>query len=269
MRKTFLLVATLLLSASCADFTSDVTLTTSTQLSSTLGVVLTFDDTFADQYSNAAPLLDARGIKATFLVNSPRIGTAGYMTIAQVLDLQAHGHEIGGHTLTHPNLTTLTTAQQQHEVCDDRTALLADGLSATSFAYPFGADNAAVQSVVAGCGYARARDIGGAANAQGFCGATPSCSGCAYAETTPPRTQQSIRTAPTSVGTTCDAADPQLALELARTHFHAGDILVINFHHICDGCDATLAFGPSKLASVLDWIGANGYTTMTLAQAFP
>src|SRR4051812_34687843 len=41
-----------------------------------LVVSLTFDDTFADQMSFAAPLLD--GIPSTFFVNSPRIGTKGY-----------------------------------------------------------------------------------------------------------------------------------------------------------------------------------------------
>lgn len=237
-------------------------------------VVLTFDDTFAEQATLAAPALEARGMRGTFFVNSPRLGTAGYMTLGQVQAMQAAGHEIGGHTLTHPHLPALTTAQQQHEICDDRSALIVDGLSVSSFAYPFGDDNAAVQAVVAGCGYARGRDIGGANNLAGFCGSTISCTTCAYGETVPARTPMSIRTAPTSAGphvagAPCNRQDLYAAVNGAEYHAATGPVLVINFHHVCDGCDPTLGFPVADFNAFLDWLVATGVQTQTLAQAFP
>jgi hypothetical protein len=66
---------------------------------------------------------------------------------------QADGQEIGGHTINHLDLTTLTPSQQEHEVCDDRTQLIAWGFNPTSFAYPFGAFNASAESVIKNCGY--------------------------------------------------------------------------------------------------------------------
>src|SRR5882757_914849 len=85
-------------------------------------VSLTFDDGAADQ-STAAQLLASHGMRGTFYVNSGRLGTSGYLTPASTVQLQSSGQEIGGHTLSHPDLPTLSASQQQHEICDDRTAL--------------------------------------------------------------------------------------------------------------------------------------------------
>src|SRR5690349_13412821 len=58
-------------------------------------VTLTFDDGFADQ-AVVPSMLAARGMHATFFVNSAHLGTPGYLTVGQVLALQAAGHEVGG-----------------------------------------------------------------------------------------------------------------------------------------------------------------------------
>lgn len=63
---------------------------------------LTFDDGKATNYTQAKPLLDGYGYKATFFCIGSRINTSGYMTTAQIQDLQTSGHTIGNHTWTHP-----------------------------------------------------------------------------------------------------------------------------------------------------------------------
>ena len=72
------------------------------------------------------------------------------MTEAQIIALEQQGHEIGGHTLTHANLPTLTDADARDADLQRPRALLANGFRVTSFAYPFGADNASVQQIVDG-----------------------------------------------------------------------------------------------------------------------
>ena len=123
-------------------------------------VVLTFDDDRADQ-TTAKSLLDSHGMKGTFYINSNTVGTSGHMTWAQIQQYQADGEEIGGHTLDYPHfdLTQISTAQAQAQVCNDRTAIQSHGLTVTDFAYPFGAgwDSASVRSIVQGCGYSSAR----------------------------------------------------------------------------------------------------------------
>jgi len=127
-----------------------------------LVVSLTFDDNRASQ-ADAALLLEARGQRGTFYVNSGRVGLAGYLTYAQLLRMQAAGHEIGGHTISHAHLTALDVDSQRRQVCDDRVALMNAGLRITSFTYPFGDEDETTRQVVVDCNYNSARDVGACA----------------------------------------------------------------------------------------------------------
>jgi peptidoglycan/xylan/chitin deacetylase (PgdA/CDA1 family) len=126
-------------------------------------VSLTFDDTAASQYTlGYQRALQPHGAHATFFVNSGVVGSgASKLTWAQLQDLGAHGNEVGGKTVHGVNLTQVDTVTATAEVCNDRQALIAHGLAnPISFAYPFGARNATVKSIVAGCGYGSARSSG-------------------------------------------------------------------------------------------------------------
>src|SRR5437868_2896315 len=75
-------------------------------------VSLTFDDGLADQY-DARPMLEELGLNATFFVNTGRLGRSGYLTTAQLVELQAAGHEIGGHTVNHARLPAVEADEAQ------------------------------------------------------------------------------------------------------------------------------------------------------------
>ena len=82
--------------------------------------------------------------------------------MAQIRSIRAAGNEIGGHSRTHPDLTTLTRAQMTTEVCGGRTDLINQGLGpVVSFAYPFGTYSATIEAVVSSCGFNNARAVGG------------------------------------------------------------------------------------------------------------
>jgi peptidoglycan/xylan/chitin deacetylase (PgdA/CDA1 family) len=126
-------------------------------------VSLTFDDSQLSQYTlGYQRALQPHGTRATFFVNSGIVGTgASKLTWAQLQEMAASGNEIGGKTVNGTNLTQLSTAAATAQVCNDRQALIAHGLAnPISFAYPFGARNATVKSIVAGCGYGSARTSG-------------------------------------------------------------------------------------------------------------
>lgn len=103
-------------------------------------VYLTFDDCPDGVYTLAYPYLAARNLRATVYMVTDLIGTAGYLSAVQLVALDAAGWPIGNHTKTHPDLRTLTLAQQTAELSDAKAALDALGLTAHSslVAYPYG-----------------------------------------------------------------------------------------------------------------------------------
>ena len=85
-------------------------------------VSIQFDDGYASQYQTRA-MLSAHGMHATYYINSgTRPPEFGNMSWAQLHDLANDGNEIGGHTIDHADLPTLSTSAATAEVCNDRTA---------------------------------------------------------------------------------------------------------------------------------------------------
>lgn len=114
----------------------------STPPSSTKYVTVTFDDAYASQY-RAADQLEARGMRGAFFVPVNQLnGTfEGILTMTerQVQDLAARGHEIGGHTYNHTNLSRLSSQQVRRSLQRNKAALNRLGITPVSFAYPYGA----------------------------------------------------------------------------------------------------------------------------------
>lgn len=219
-------------------------------------VSLTFDDAY-QEHAAAREILDARGLKGTFYVNSPRIvgGNSLYLNRAQLDSLAAAGHEVGGHTLDHSNLTHLTAAEMRRQICDDRRALIDLGITPVSLAYPYGASDAAVQEAARDCGYANARIVG-----------RLSCAGCPTAETLPPANPFAVRT-PGSVraGTTL-AEMQQLVIDAEQS---GGGWVPFVFHRICDGC-IVYSVSAANLGAFADWLrdrASRGTVVLTVAQA--
>ena len=133
-------------------------------------VSLTFDDGW-DSQQTAATMLAAHGLKGTFYVNSANIDQPGYLTWAQLTAMNAAGQRSRRPHAHHPDLTTLTSTQAQHEICDDRTNIQSHGFVVPDFAYPCGAYDSNtgggtldVSSIVRNCGYASGRGAFGLHN---------------------------------------------------------------------------------------------------------
>ena len=202
-------------------------------------VTLGFDDSTENQMT-AVQLLNQRGLKGTFYVISGLLGTSGgfYMTLADINAIAAAGHEIAGHTLTHPDLTTVSAAQVQQEICGGRTQLQSYGFNPVSFAYPYGAYNAAVEAVAKSC-YANARTVGGV-----------NCPGCPNSETTPPQDAWAIRSPDSLQSNTSLAMIEKLVTDAENS---GGGWVPLVIHQICDGCD-TYSISAATLTGFLDWL---------------
>lgn len=210
-------------------------------------VSIEFDDSSADQTA-AIPALAERGMLATFYVNSALLGTPGYLTMADIQRFAAAGHEIGGHTLHHANLPTLSPEEQAHEICDDRRALQARGLTVDTFAYPFGAHNEASKAAARACGYASARDAGG------LCVSPPprdAGSGrCDRAESIPPADLFELRT-PGSVRH--GQAPEGIERLVTDVEAHGGGWVQLIFHRLGEA-DNEYTTTPAQFAEFIRWL---------------
>jgi peptidoglycan/xylan/chitin deacetylase (PgdA/CDA1 family) len=125
-------------------------------------VTISFDDSWVTQYTNALPILQTAGLKGTFYLTTEPIqgGWTDFMTPTQVKDIAAKGHEIADHTVTHTDLTTLSTAAINNEIKNSKTYL--ENLtktSVTSIAYPYGTFNTSIKTLAAQAGYSSARGV--------------------------------------------------------------------------------------------------------------
>lgn len=69
--------------------------------------VLTFDDGGVSFHETIAPILESYGLRGIFFIATSRIGTKGFLSKAQIADLDKRGHVIGSHAHSHSPLTSI------------------------------------------------------------------------------------------------------------------------------------------------------------------
>ncbi len=121
-------------------------------------VSINFDDGYQSMYDNGLPILDAAGLRSTQYIITQKVGTDSYVTLDEVMQMYNNGHEIGVHTRTHPNLTTLTPSEMTDEILGAKQDLISWGIMPTTLAYPYGGYNPTVEAVVQSSGLRGARD---------------------------------------------------------------------------------------------------------------
>ncbi|MFH5880295.1 polysaccharide deacetylase family protein [Arthrobacter sp. NA-172] len=212
-------------------------------------VTLTFDDANADQL-NAAQTMQGLGLVGTFFTPSGFLNNPNYMTTSDLQGLVASGNEIGGHTVTHPDLVNLPADEATRQICNDRVNLSNMGFSVTSFAYPFASENASVQTIVKNCGFNTARGLGDIQTRFG-------CAGCPVAESIPPANAY-LTAAPDEVDNTWTLADLQKAVTQAEP---AGGWVQLTFHHISATSTDPLNITPTLFSQFATWLKARPATT--------
>jgi len=211
-------------------------------------VSLTFDDAYENQWLYSVPLLRSHHMTATYYVITINENEARQccMSYDQLDALQAEGNDIGGHTITHPNLTTSTRAQARHDVCGGRQDLITNGITDPgSFAYPFGAYDAAAEGVVRQCGYTTARVGGGVSRSN-------TIPGPPYAETIPPGNPYALTTIAPNGSQPIQL--PVMKAFVSAAAANGGGWLVITFHDVCHAKAADFTHCMSEYGSVVDTV---------------
>jgi peptidoglycan/xylan/chitin deacetylase (PgdA/CDA1 family) len=127
-------------------------------------IILTFDDGYVDNYTNAFPLLQSFGFRAVIFAVADKDRRTNFwdqdeqpaplMSVSQLQELHRSGMEIGSHTVTHPRLPATSAEEAFSEVHDSRDSLeQLLGSRVLSFAYPYGALSQNVKNLVAEAGY--------------------------------------------------------------------------------------------------------------------
>ena len=121
-------------------------------------VVLSFDDGYADFYTAAYPILQAWGFRATSFIITGKVGWGGYLTWAQMRQMQASGLiDFESHTVNHVELGLIALSRAQYEMQTSKAVLEAQlGRPIRFLCYPSGSYSYAVEQAAAADGYVAA-----------------------------------------------------------------------------------------------------------------
>ena len=135
-------------------------------------VGLTFDDGYQNNLVNALPVLTKYNFSATCYIVSKSIGFSNtwdnaqgitqrpLMTKNEIKEWLSFGMDIGGHTKTHIDLTSVSEQEAKNEIAGCKAELEAlFNIPITDFCYPFGRFNEVVSNIAKDSGYLSATSM--------------------------------------------------------------------------------------------------------------
>jgi hypothetical protein len=222
------------------------------------GVVsVVFDDGWASNYTRARPNLDRYGYRATAVVIRDLVGTASYLSLAQVRALQADsGWDVAAHADTvadhNAGFANLEDSVVEADLQGIKRWLIENGFKRRDlFAWPQGSFTAS-QMIIARRFFNGIRGTtggsGGAAGPQ---------------ETFPPGDNGRLRT--WVIGSSATATDVETALNQCKTH---KSWLILSFHElVASGAEGGLQTNEATFKAMVEKIAASGLAVKTVAEA--
>ena len=116
--------------------------------------VITFDDGYENNYTQAFKVLKEYGFPATIFVPSDKVGTKGRLTWEQIKEMIASGIDIGSHTRIELYLPDAFVEVQRQEIEMSKNILEQNlGITVDHFAYPIGGFSEEIKEIVKRAGY--------------------------------------------------------------------------------------------------------------------
>lgn len=118
-------------------------------------VLITFDDGYKDNYTNAYPIMKKYGFKGTIFVVTGFLGVYdNYLTWEQAGELAANGFSVESHTYSHKSMTEANDEDISKELTKSRNTIKERlGLEADFVAYPTGTYNLHIAELAKEAGY--------------------------------------------------------------------------------------------------------------------
>ena len=118
-------------------------------------VLITFDDGYEDNYTNAYPILKKYNLKATiFIVTGFVSKRKGYLTWDQLREMEKHGITAQSHTVTHAPLPDLPDDRIREELVESKRQAEEElGHPIEFIAYPTGVHDLHIVGIAKEAGY--------------------------------------------------------------------------------------------------------------------
>ena len=119
-------------------------------------VVITFDDSLLDQYTNAYPILRKYNYPATFFVKLNDVSNKGTsaLTFSEIKKMAENGMTIGSHSMNHDNMADMDTNTLYYELNQSKKVLEQNtGVKIKYFSYPGGAYSSSTVIATKNAGY--------------------------------------------------------------------------------------------------------------------
>ncbi len=212
--------------------------------------VLTLDDGSASVYDIAYPIMKERGLVGTCFVVPDLIGSndAFYMNLSEIQDLQNNGWEISSHTMSHPDLTTLSDADLRYQLNSSFEWLVENGFRekpARVLSYPGGIYNSTVTNAASDV-YYLARTVNTSTNELHV------------------QPEQEIRLELKQMETTNLVSSDQINTTLARCVQQCG-MQIFMYHRFTTGEEELETISADNFTKACDGIVASGCTNVLLS----
>jgi len=124
-------------------------------------LIISFDDGHLNNYTTAFPIMKKYGFTGVLYIVANYMGADQYMNADQIKEMAAAGWEVGSHTMSHMDLTSLEPERQRHEIVDSREVLQTKlGVPILTFSYPFGRSDNGIIDYTHFAGYLAAMSLG-------------------------------------------------------------------------------------------------------------
>ena len=117
-------------------------------------VLITFDDGYTDNYTNAFPILKQYDFQATLFMVGINFDRPNRLSSSQIRDMASGTFTNGSHSMTHPDLTALTPTELERQVAGSKQKAEAITHKPVDFfAYPGGFYAPSTVTAVEAAGY--------------------------------------------------------------------------------------------------------------------